>query len=154
MGTSWYGGFLAKVSPRVRATILSHGTSLHYRAGELIFSEGDPSVNLYVVKSGHVELELLLPSKQHMSLVTLGPGDLFSWSALVEPRIETCFARAADDVEVLAVKSETLLGLCGNDPQLGLDLYRSLAETISARLTATRLQITGGFNFNTAKTSS
>jgi CRP-like cAMP-binding protein len=138
--TSWFGSFLAKLSPRVREKLLSQAKSFRYLEGENIFREGDPSLYLYIVQHGHVAIEISVPPKGRQTILTVGPGDLFSWSALVEPRIETASARAIEEVTALGLRGGTLADLCLEDPELGFELYRALAEVITARLVATRLQ--------------
>lgn len=139
--THWFGSFLSHLSPRVQEKLLSLGEVFHYSEGTTIFHEGDPSLYLYVVKSGQVAIDVHVPSKGRRSIMTAGPGDLFSWSALVEPRLETASARATQATEALGVKGGLLMDLCREDPEFGFELYRALAEVISSRLIATRLQL-------------
>ena len=137
----WFGSFLADLSPRVQEKLLSLGETFQYPEGETIFHEGDPSLHLYIVKTGQVAIDVHVPSKGRKSIMTAGPGDLFSWSALVEPRIETASARAVQATEALGVKGGALMDLCREDPDFGFELYRALSEVISSRLIATRLQL-------------
>lgn len=139
--TPWYSTFLANFSPRVREKLLSAAEQFQYKAGQDVFHEGDPSLFLFVVKTGHVAIELHVPSKGRRTIFTASPGDVFGWSALVEPRIETASARAVEDTTVFAMKGGELMDLCREDPELGFELYRALAEIIMARLIASRLQL-------------
>lgn len=139
--THWFGSFLANLSPQAREKLLTLGETFRYAAGEAIFQEGAPSLYLYIVRSGQVAIELHVPSKGRRVIMTAGPGDVFSWSALVEPRIETAAARAIEDTEAVGIKGGALMDLCREDPAFGFELYRALAEVISARLIATRLQL-------------
>jgi len=139
--TPWYSSFLANFSPRVREKLLSTAQQFEYKAGQDLFHEGDPSLYLFVVKTGHVAVELHVPSKGRRTILTASAGDVFGWSALVEPRIETASARAVEDATVYAMKGGELMDICREDPQLGFELYRALAEVIMARLIASRLQL-------------
>jgi len=139
--TPWQGGFLANFSPRVQEKLLSVAETFQYKAGIDVFHEGDPSLYLYIVKSGHVAVEVHIPSKGRRTILTASPGDVFGWSALVEPRIETASARAVEEAEVLGIKGGALMDLCREDSALGFEVYRALAEVIMARLIATRLQL-------------
>lgn len=137
---SWYGGFLAKVSPQARTKVLSVAQSFHYFAGETIFREGDPSILLYLLKGGHGALDISHPLRGRLTLMTIEPGDIFSWSALSEARVETASARAIDEVDALGVNGGALQAHCSEGPQLGVEIYRPLLEAISARLMAARMQ--------------
>ena len=141
--THWLGSFLAHLSPRVQEKMLVLGVAFHYSEGQTIFHEGDSSLYLYIVKSGQVAIDVHIPSKGRRSIMTAGPGDLFSWSALVEPRLETASARAVEETEALGIKGGALMDLCREDLGLGFEVYHELAEVISARLIATRLQLLG-----------
>lgn len=135
-----FGSFLTNLSPRVQEKLLALSELFCFEPGDTIFHEGDPSLYLYIVKTGHVAIEIHVPSKGRRSISTVGPGDLFSWSALVEPRLETAAARAVEATEVLGIKGGALMDLCREDTELGFELYRTLAEVITARLIASRLQ--------------
>ena len=136
----WLGSFWSSISPGVQEKLLALGETFQYTAGQAIFREGDPSLYFYIVKTGHVAIETHVPSKGRRLIMTVGPGDVFSWSALVEPRIETGSARAVEDTEVLGIKGGTLMDLCREDCNFGFELYRAVAEVITARLNATRAQ--------------
>jgi CRP/FNR family cyclic AMP-dependent transcriptional regulator len=141
--THWLGSFLAHLSPRVQEKLLVLGEAFHYSEGQTIFHEGDPSLYLYIVKSGQVAIDVHIASKGRRSIMTAGPGDLFGWSALVEPRLETASARAVEETEAVGIKGGALMDLCREDLGLGFEVYHELAEVISARLIATRLQLLG-----------
>jgi len=143
---SWYGGFLAKFSPRVQEKLLSSAETFHFKAGQDAFHEGDASLYLYVVKSGRMAVELHVPSKGRQTIFTVGPGEVFDWSALVEPRVATASVRAVEDSEVLGFKGGALMDLCREDCGLGFELYRAITEVIAARLIATRLQLLDVFS--------
>ena len=134
------GRFVTELSPRAQEKVFAEAEVIRYKAGTIIFREGDHSKDFFIIKSGQVVLEITVPPKGRRSILTVGPGELFSWSALVEPRVENASARASVDTEALRVDGETLMKLCEEDSALGLEVYRTLAKVISSRLIATRLQ--------------
>jgi len=137
----WFGSFLAKFSPRVQEKLFALAETFRFKAGEDIFREGDPSLYLYIVKTGRVAVELHVPSQGRRNIYTAGAGDVFNWSAVVEPRLATASVRAVEDTEALGLKGGALMDLCREDPELGFELYRAITEVIAARLIATRLQL-------------
>jgi CRP-like cAMP-binding protein len=143
---SLYGSFLAKFSPRVQEKLLALAETFQFKAGQDIIGEGDPSLYLYIVKSGRVAVEIDMPTKGRRILRTGGVGDMFSWSALVEPRLATSAVRAMDDTEALGIKGGALMDACREDFELGFELYRALTEVIASRLIATRLQLVDVFS--------
>jgi CRP-like cAMP-binding protein len=132
----WQSGFISHLSERLRAKLLGLGERFSFHAGDVIFHEGDRSAYLYVVKHGTVELGKAVGDRTAQPFATVGPGDIFSWSALVKTRVETATARALDEVEVIGVRGATVDDLCWQDTDSGLELYRSVLEVVSARLKA------------------
>ena len=141
---AWPSNLLERFSAAVREKLLSLTEPFHFTAGQMIFEEGSPSLYLYLVKSGRVAIELHFPGWGRRQILTVGPGELFSWSALVEPRLETASARALEKTEVLAIRGGALMDLCLEDPEFGFQLYRTLAEVITDRLASTRHQLLQG----------
>lgn len=140
----WQSNFLARFSRPVQEKLLSLSEPFHFPAGETIFEEGAPSLYVYLVKSGCVAIEVHIPAWGRRTIQTVGPGELFSWSALIEPRLETASARALEETEVLRIKGGTLMDLSREEPEFGFQLYRTLAEVITERLVATRRQLLEG----------
>ncbi len=138
--TSWYGSFLAKFSPQVQEKLMALAEPFQFKAGQDIIGEGDSSLYVYIVKSGHVAVEMDVPTRGRCVMRTGGAGDVFSWSALVEPRLATAAVRAMEDTEAIGIKGAVLMDECRKDYELGFELYRALTEVIAGRLMATRRQ--------------
>ena len=136
----WHGSFLDKFSPQVREKLLSFAEPFRFKAGEDIISEGNHSEYLFVITSGRVAVEISMPPKGRRTIRTGEPGDMISWSALVQPHRATASLRAVQDTEALGIKGELLIVEAHKDCQLGFELYRALTEVIAGRLSATRLQ--------------
>jgi CRP-like cAMP-binding protein len=136
--------FLPRFSPQVREKILALSEPCSFTAGQTIFEEGAHSLYLYVVREGRVAIEAHMPGWGVRTIDTVGPGELFSWSALIEPRLETASARALEETDVLRVKGGALMDACREDADFGFEIYRTLAEVISERLVAMRGQLLSG----------
>jgi len=143
---SLYGSFLARFSPRVQEKLIGLAETFRFKAGQDIIREGDPNLYLHIVKSGRVVVEMDVPTKGRRMLRTGGVGDMFSWSALVEPCLATSAVRAMEDTEALGIKGGALMDACREDFELGFELYRALTEVIASRFIATRLQLVDVFS--------
>lgn len=132
---------LPQFSPRIAEKVLALGIVRDFKEGEFVFHAGDPALNLYIVIKGEVALEIHVPPKGTTTLTTVEDGDWFSWSAVLEPRIETASARAVRPTQALAIRGGALMDASVEDPELGFQLCRALAQVISMRLTETRLQM-------------
>lgn len=131
----------ANLSPAVFEQLMSMARRVRYEEGEYIFREGDHALNLCIVESGQVAIELNLPPHGPTTLTTAGPGEWFSWSALLEPRIERASARATVATEVWAIRGGAIMDLSIEDHEFGFQIYRALAELIATRLNFSWLQI-------------
>lgn len=139
-------GFLARLSPTTQKRLLESAELFRFRKQEVIFREGERSVYLYLLRSGSVGLEFAMEPGAPITFTTVDPGEVFSWSALSDPRVETATARALTEVEAYGIKGEVLDALCLKDPKIGLELYRALCEVVSSRLSAARSQLQDTFN--------
>lgn len=133
--------FLAAMPPRVQEKLLALGQTFHFKREETVFQEGSPSLYMFIVKTGRVSVDIHIPSKGRRAILTAGPGEVVSWSALVQPCVHHASARALEDTELFGLPGDVLSAVCEEDYQVGYELYRALAEIVSTRLTATRLQM-------------
>jgi CRP/FNR family transcriptional regulator, cyclic AMP receptor protein len=131
----------SNLSPSVSEQLMSMARLIRYEEGEYIFREGDHALNLCIVESGEVAIELNLPPHGPTTLISAGPGEWFSWSALLEPRIERASARAVVPTEVWAIRGGAVMDRAIEDHEFGFQIYRALAELIATRLTFSWLQI-------------
>jgi len=111
--------------------------------GTLIFTEGDPAHTLYLLLDGWVDILVNLDaSGGRRELVTiLSPGDLFGWSAIVEPYVYTASALCASPVSAVRIRGDDLRQLFATDPQLCCTIVTRVCQVIVSRLRATRAQM-------------
>jgi CRP/FNR family transcriptional regulator, cyclic AMP receptor protein len=129
------------LSSAVAEQLMSMARLVRYEEGEYIFREGDHALNLCIVESGEVAIELNLPPHGPTTLTTAGPSEWFSWSALLEPRIERASARATTATEVWAIRGGAIMDCAIEDHEFGFQIYRALADLIATRLNFSWLQI-------------
>jgi CRP/FNR family transcriptional regulator, cyclic AMP receptor protein len=116
-------------------------TPIEWAGGQTVFREGDRDSVLYVVESGHVAIEMTVPGRGRVTILTVGPGEVFGWSSLFQQRPKTAAARTTEPTKALALDAVRLHALCDADPQLGYILTRRILEVVSERLKATRMQL-------------
>jgi CRP-like cAMP-binding protein len=127
--------------PRDVLNRLAHlAIEVEYSSASIIFREGESGSDVFVVESGHVSLEMNVPGRRRVPILTLGPGDLLGWSAARGERPMTATAVAIDEVRTFRFPAAHLLALCEQDHEVGYLFYRQLSATLSRRLLATRLQ--------------
>ena len=103
-----------------------------FRAGEVIFKEGDdPQGEAYVIHSGTVEIRRLFDGEERV-LNRNGEGQPLGEIGLFRKGARSASAVAADDVELLVIKDERLEWLVLNRPKFALELIRRLANMVVA----------------------
>ena len=110
-------------------------------AGVPVFREGTTHDYLYLVHTGCVALEMCVPGRGTVRLLTVGPGEMVGWSALLHQNHMTASAVAVETSQLVVAPADKLRALCETSPEFGMHLMRRMAEALSRRLTATRLQL-------------
>jgi len=100
-----------------------------FESGEQIFAERQPADQLYLVKSGWVELRTG-SSSEGVTLANLGPGSLVGGADALLDRAHPTSAVAASDVEVWAVGASDLEEMVARDPDLGMGMSRALGARV------------------------
>lgn len=121
--------------------VAAAGTAKTAVAGTKLLTEGRSEENVFVIHAGHVALEMQIPRRGPVRLLTAGPGDLVGWSGLVNSGPMSASAVATEDCELIRFSATELLNLCDDDPRLGYLLMHRTARAIARRLLATRLQL-------------
>ncbi len=100
-----------------------------YPKGATIFSEGDPSDALYVVKQGLVKLTSISEKGTETILDFLEPGEIFGELLLTE-KVRAFTATAIEDTVVTAVPQERFLELVSLIPPVGRNFIGILSKRL------------------------
>lgn len=103
-----------------------------YSPGEYICKEGDHGTDMYIIKSGKVEV-LKEMGDSEMKLATLGPKDFFGEMALFGAHKRTVAVRAIEPSEVIVVTEKMLETQFMKVP----DWLVSMIKTIANRIVTT-----------------
>jgi len=114
---------------------------VQYPAGSIIFEQNAVNRDLFLLCSGLVGLDMRVPAGGNVRILTLASGELLAWSALVGDGQMTATATAVEPVRAITIDGSRLSDLCQRRPDIGYHVMTRLAESLSHRLTATRLQL-------------
>jgi CRP/FNR family cyclic AMP-dependent transcriptional regulator len=133
-------GDLAKDEIKALATLAEEE---HYKPGDYIFYEGESATNLYLLLEGKVEMLMNtnIDGTQRELVMTVGPGEIFSWSSLVEPYQLTASARCTTPVHAVSIIATGVRALMTMHCPLGYRLMHKSCQVASSRLRATRVQL-------------
>lgn len=133
--------FAALGKPRFEA-LVAIATKCIWPAGTEIFREGESNHDIYWIYQGQVALDIAVPMRGRVTMLTVGEGDVFGWSAVLPVvKIRTASARAVRDTVAIAFDGPGLEKACEKDHELGYTVFRRLTNVVAARLTATRMQL-------------
>jgi CRP/FNR family transcriptional regulator, cyclic AMP receptor protein len=115
---------------------------LKFEPGQSIFHEGDKEDYLYIVLEGRVAIEISIPGRGRIRILTADPMDVVGWSSVTPVvRQRTAGARAVFPSRLVAIDANNLRRLCDEDHSLGYYVMRRLANVVAGRLLTTRLQL-------------
>jgi len=101
-----------------------------FQAGAVIFSQGDPGTDMFIIQSGQVAISRRL-GRQTRQLAVLEKGDFFGEMALLEDYPErSATAKAQTDVEVLQLRAADLELLVRRRPSVALRMMAKLSERL------------------------
>jgi CRP-like cAMP-binding protein len=135
---TWFG---SRLPAAARERLEPHLRVVEYDAGTEILREGEPTRSLGIVRSGRVAIRLRVPERGPTTILTVEPGDVVGWSAVVPPHRATSTVMALIPTELLLIDGAALRAELAADPELAASVYLSLLEALARRLTGTRLQL-------------
>jgi CRP-like cAMP-binding protein len=97
--------------------------------GEMIFREGDSSSEMFVVRSGQVEISKSVGGHS-LRLATLDRGSFFGEMSLLEGLPRSATAHAIGDVSLLVLRPGSLLLQIRRDPTFAFELLQQLSGRI------------------------
>jgi CRP/FNR family cyclic AMP-dependent transcriptional regulator len=99
-----------------------------FKAGEVIFKEGDAAAEFFVIQRGKVDIRL-----GNRLLGTLSDHDIFGEMALIDAAPRSATAIAATDVKLVPVGEKQFLFLVSRTPYFALKVMRVLARRLRAQ---------------------
>jgi CRP-like cAMP-binding protein len=96
------------------------------KAGDLVFNEGDPGTEMYIIQSGRVEIFNENPQGS-ISLAVMEKGDFFGEMALLDGEPHMAAARALEEVELIEINSTLFDRMIKGNPEIAVRMMRKLS---------------------------
>lgn len=125
----------------VLGQLAAESTLVRRQAGEVVFREGSDNDDLYLIRTGRLALEMSVPGRGAVRILTLGPGEMIGWSSLLDQGQVTATAVVVEESELIVASGRSLRNLSEGNHDFGYPLMREMAASLSKRLVATRLQL-------------
>jgi CRP/FNR family cyclic AMP-dependent transcriptional regulator len=129
------------LSSEAREALARVGRLVDVEAGDVLTREGETTESLGILLRGRVALRLRVPERGPVTILTVEPGDIVGWSALVAPHRATSTAIAMMPSQLATFDGETLRRTLAADPVLAAQVYPILLTAVARRLEGTRLQL-------------
>jgi len=132
---------VATLPPGPRERLLALVTRRELDAGATFMHEGDVTKSMSIVVRGRIALRLRVPERGAVTILTLDPGDIVGWSAIVSPYRATTSATTLEPTELATFSAEELRAILASDAEVAAAFLPRVMETIAARVAATRDQL-------------
>jgi len=129
------------IDPSCRDDLASRMSFRDVAEGTILFRENSVRDDLLLVVSGRVALEMNVPGRGSVRILSLGDGDLVGWSAVLAKGVMTTSAVALAQTRLAVFSATEIKALCDRRPEIGYPLMRHIAQSLANRLVATRLQL-------------
>ena len=97
----------------------------NYKAGDVIFKEGDEGEEFFIIRSGIVSIRL-----GNRTLQTIGEGEVFGEMALIDSEPRSATVVAETDCVVVPVGEKQFLFMTSEAPYFALNLMRVLVQRL------------------------
>ena len=133
--------FLAGLDESYLPLLAACARPAEFATGALLFREGDPASQFFLLHTGKLALEVRAPGRSPFIVQTLVAGDVAGFSWLLDPHVWEFDGRALEPVQATVLDGRYLRAQCEEDSWLGFDLMRRFARLATSRLQATRLRL-------------
>lgn len=132
---------LVELGPECCAILAGCASNVRFKSGEFLFRAGEAAGRFFLLREGHVALQVATAGRAALDFQTLGPGELAGVSWLVPPYRWSYDARAIADTRALAFDARCLREKCEADPELGYRVMKCFLPVLVERLQAVRWQV-------------
>jgi len=120
------------VSRQFLEEIRKAGEARRFKQGSIIFRTNEKALCIYQLVEGSVDIAII--AKEAIHFTARRPGEIFGWSALVEPHIYTATVTCTTDTRAVMISREAMEKAMVKYPADGLAMLRHLAGIMAQRL--------------------
>ena len=121
------------------ASIGKHSVS--FPAGGRIYKEGEIGTEMYVIRSGRVDIVLNYRAENRLILAEMEAGDFFGEMALLGDTSRSATAIVRERADLIGFFHPDLIEIINVHPAMGAKISLGLARTLAERLRYTNTQL-------------
>ena len=118
-------------------------SEITFEKDEIIYQKGEEGKAVYLIESGQVVIETLIPGQGKIIISTLGPGQFFGWSSLFPEERKMAWTRATEASQVITFDADKLREAWQTDHNLEYAIVRRAGRDMTNRIRITRQQLAG-----------
>jgi CRP-like cAMP-binding protein len=123
------------LEPGELAALARHAFVRRLSRGQILFSEGEPSDHLFLVRSGRLRVYVASPRGEELVLSVVGPGETFGELSVLD--------RQPRSATVDALEAAELIGLAGDDVRALLESNQQALHAVAVALAAGMRRLSG-----------
>jgi CRP-like cAMP-binding protein len=100
-----------------------------YPKGTVVFTDGEPGKQVFVLQSGRVEITKKVGDLE-TRLAVLGPGEFFGEMAIISNKPRSATAVVTEDSKLLVIDPKTFEGMIRGNSEIALRMIKRLAERL------------------------
>jgi len=125
---------LASLTSSEVKSIKNHTRRETFHRGKVIFSEGDPGKELFIVTKGYASAYLDQVNGRNIRLATFAPGAVFGELAILDAKPRSASLVADDEVTCYVLGETQFAALAKDAPSVAIKLLSGLGRELSKRL--------------------
>jgi CRP/FNR family transcriptional regulator, cyclic AMP receptor protein len=98
--------------------------------GTVLFREGDPGKEMYVLQSGKISISKKVRDVEKV-LATLGPGEFFGEMAIISNKPRNATAIVSQDARLLIIDPKTFESMIRSNGEIAVRMIKKLADRLS-----------------------
>lgn len=103
-----------------------------HETGDLLFREGGPADQFYILLKGRVKLSL--GETSHVVHIVSNAGEAFGWSSLIDRDVYSATAECMTQTKLIRLDKQALQHVLEQNPASGLIFFKRLAGILGSRL--------------------
>ncbi|HVB43361.1 MAG TPA: Crp/Fnr family transcriptional regulator [Streptosporangiaceae bacterium] len=133
--------FLRGLPAEYIARLAQVAAAVSVPAGHRFFEEGGRAVQIWLIRTGRVALDLHVRGREPLIVETVGGGQVVGLSWVCPPYEWQYGAQALAPTTAITLDTTAVLSYCDQDPVLGYQLIRRLMTVAADRLHASRIRL-------------
>lgn len=122
--------YFSKLSDIVISDLLKVAKKLHFESEQVIYIEGDPAENIYILETGWVKATRMTREGREQALAFMKPGNIFGDIAVFTGENYPASVTALESVDVWVIPAQTFLELIKKHPELAMTVIRRLGKRV------------------------